>query len=193
MCPLPPSFFCISDGLTLPPSFRHAAAVLQVPAVQHVSTILKTTIFLIPIFSHSLHFRIAMETTTTTKGAGGIKGGKGKKAVSKSSKVGLQFPIGRIARFMKKGHYSQRIGTGAPIYLAEVLELAGNVARDNKKNIINPPRHVCLAARNVDELGKLLQGVAIASGGVLPNINPVFLPKKNGSAATEKSTKSPKK
>jgi histone H2A len=93
---------------------------------------------------------------------------------------------------MKKGHYSQRIGTGAPIYLAEVLELAGNAARDNKKNRINP-RHVCLAVRNVDELGKLLQGVTIASGGVLPNINPVLLPKKTGSATAEKSTKSPKK
>lgn len=52
-----------------------------------------------------------------------------------------------------------------------------------------------LAVRNDDELGKLLQGVTIASGGVLPNINPVLLPKKTGSAAAEKSTatKSPKK
>lgn len=61
-------------------------------------------------------------TTTTTKGAGGRKGGERKKAVSKSSKAGLQFPVGRIARFMKKGRYSQRVGTGAPIYLAAVLE-----------------------------------------------------------------------
>jgi hypothetical protein len=98
MRPLPPSFFCISDGLTLPPSFRRAAAVLQVPAVQHVSTILKTTIFLIPIFSHSLHFRIAMETTTaitttTTKGAGGIKGGEGKKAVQSPPKPVFNSPL----------------------------------------------------------------------------------------------------
>lgn len=71
--------------------------------------------------------------------------------------------------------------------------MAGNAARDNKKNRINP-RHVCLAVRNDDELGKLLQGVTIAHGGVLPNINPVLLPKKTSSAA-EKSTasKSPKK
>jgi len=70
--------------------------------------------------------------------------------------------------------------------------LAGNAARDNKKNRINP-RHVCLAVRNDDELGKLLQGVTIASGGVLPNINPVLLPKKTASNVAEKSTKSPKK
>lgn len=72
-----------------------------------------------------------------------------------------------------------------------MLELAGNAARDNKKNRINP-RHLLLAVRNDEELGKLLQGVTIASGGVLPNINPVLLPKK--SAATDKASdsKSPK-
>ncbi len=30
----------------------------------------------------------------------------GKKAVSKSSKAGLQFPVGRIARYLKKGRYA---------------------------------------------------------------------------------------
>lgn len=72
--------------------------------------------------------------------------------------------------------------------------MAGNAARDNKKNRINP-RHVQLAVRNDEELGKLLQGVTIASGGVLPNINPVLLPKKaKGSEGEKASTpKSPKK
>lgn len=46
----------------------------------------------------------------------------GKKAVSRSSKAGLQFPVGRIARFLKAGKYSQRVGAGAPVYLAAVLE-----------------------------------------------------------------------
>ena len=46
----------------------------------------------------------------------------GKKAVSKSSKAGLQFPVGRIARYLKKGRYAERIGAGAPVYLAAVLE-----------------------------------------------------------------------
>jgi len=64
--------------------------------------------------------------------------------------------------------------------------LAGNAARDNKKNRIIP-RHVLLAIRNDEELGKLLQGVTIASGGVLPNINPVLLPKKGADAKKEMS------
>jgi histone H2A len=113
------------------------------------------------------------------------KGKSGKKAVSRSAKAGLQFPVGRIARFLKKGRYAQRIGAGAPVYLAsvleyltaEVLELAGNAARDNKKNRIIP-RHVQLAIRNDEELSKLLGEVTIANGGVLPNIHSVLLPKK---------------
>ncbi|XP_043719725.1 histone H2A, sperm [Telopea speciosissima] len=135
-----------------------------------------------------------MESGKTTKGAGGRRGGDRKKAVSKSIKAGLQFPVGRVARFLKKGRYAQRVGTGAPIYLAavleylaaEVLELAGNAARDNKKTRIIP-RHLLLAVRNDEELGRLLGGVTIASGGVLPNIHTVLLPKK-----TEKSEKSEK-
>ncbi|CAH1444221.1 unnamed protein product [Lactuca virosa] len=142
-----------------------------------------------------------MESGKTTKGAGGRKGaGERKKSVTKSVKAGLQFPVGRISRFLKRGRYAKRTGSGAPIYLAavleylaaEVLELAGNAARDNKKSRINP-RHVLLAVRNDEELGKLLAGVTIASGGVLPNINPVLLPKKSPAADAEKTPKSPKK
>ena len=74
--------------------------------------------------------------------------------------------------------------------------MAGNAARDNKKNRIIP-RHVLLAVRNDEELGKLLAGVTIAHGGVLPNINPILLPKKTQATKEPKSptkaTKSPKK
>ncbi|KAI3835985.1 hypothetical protein MKX03_032880 [Papaver bracteatum] len=131
-------------------------------------------------------------------GKGGRKGGERKKAVTKSVKAGLTFPVGRMARYLKKGRYAERVGSGAPVYLAavleylaaEVLELAGNAAKDNKKSRIIP-RHLCLAVRNDQELGKLLAGVTIASGGVLPNINAVLLPKKADKA--EKSSATPPK
>nr|DAD23212.1 TPA_asm: hypothetical protein HUJ06_024675 [Nelumbo nucifera] len=48
--------------------------------------------------------------------------GASKKATSRSSKAGLQFPVGRIARFLKAGKYAERVGAGAPVYLAAVLE-----------------------------------------------------------------------
>ncbi len=124
--------------------------------------------------------------------AGKTGGRGGKKAVSRSAKAGLQFPVGRVARYLKKGKYAERVGAGAPVYLAavleylcaEVLELAGNAARDNKKSRI-VPRHVQLAIRNDEELSKLLGSVTIASGGVLPNIHSVLLPKKSAKKESE--------
>jgi histone H2A len=137
----------------------------------------------------------------SAKGAKGGKGGRGKtsgkKATSKSAKAGLQFPVGRIGRFLKKGRYAPRVGAGAPVYLAsvleyltaEILELAGNAARDNKKSRIIP-RHIQLAVRNDEELNKLLGGVTISQGGVLPNIHSVLVPKKSeASASTGKKAK----
>ena len=99
-------------------------------------------------------------------------------SISRSSKAGLAFPVGRVHRLLRKGNYAQRVGAGAPVYLAavleylaaEILELAGNAARDNKKTRIIP-RHLQLAIRNDEELNKLLGHVTIAQGGVLPNIH----------------------
>ncbi|KAI4579711.1 hypothetical protein MJT46_001079 [Ovis ammon polii x Ovis aries] len=118
----------------------------------------------------------------------GKQGGKARaKAKSRSSRAGLQFPVGRVHRLLRKGNYAERVGAGAPVYLAavleyltaEILELAGNAARDKKTRII--PRHLQLAVRNDEELNKLLGGVTIAQGGVLPNIQAVLLPKKTES------------
>jgi len=127
------------------------------------------------------------------KGKSGKVGGKsGKtgaegdgKSSSRSSKAGLQFPVGRIHRLLKKGNYAQRVGAGAPVYLAavleylaaEILELAGNAARDNKKARI-VPRHLQLAIKNDEELNKLLGTVIISQGGDVPHIEPTLLPAK---------------
>jgi histone H2A len=94
--------------------------------------------------------------------------------------------MGRVHRLLRKGNYAERVGAGAPVYPAavleclEILELAGNVARDNKKTRIIPG-HLQLAIHNDQKLNKLLGLVTIAQGGVLPNIQAVLLPKKTES------------
>lgn len=117
-----------------------------------------------------------MSLTSTGRGGGrGRQQKEAKSSQSRAAKAGLQFPVGRIHRHLREGRYSERIGAGAPVYLAavleyltaEILELAGNAARDNKKSRIIP-RHIQLAIRNDEELNKLLADVIIAAGGVLP-------------------------
>lgn len=99
------------------------------------------------------------------------KGGKKGRPKGESTKgnrsvqAGVTFPVGRIHRLLKNGGYAERIGVGGSVYLAavleylvaEILELAGNAAHDNKKNRILP-RHIQLAVRNDDELNKLFSG-----------------------------------
>ena len=122
--------------------------------------------------------------------SGRSKAGGAKTQKSRSKRAGLQFPVGRIHRHLRKGNFATRIGSGAPVYLAavieyltaEILELAGNAARDNKKARIIP-RHLQLAIRNDEELNQVFAGITISQGGVLPNILSVLLPKKSSKAS----------
>ena len=72
--------------------------------------------------------------------------------------------------------HAERFGAGAPVYLAAVLEYLSAEILELAIRII--PRHLQLAVRNDEELNKLLAGVTIAQGGILPNIQAVLLPKK---------------
>jgi len=123
------------------------------------------------------------------------KGAKAKTASkSRSARANLQFPVGRVHRHLKKGQFAARIGAGAPVYLAavleyltaEILELAGNAARDYKMKRIKE-RHLVLAIRNDDELNKLLGNVTIANGGVRPSPVHPLLASKSKSKKKEES------
>ena len=95
---------------------------------------------------------------------------------------------------MRTGRYCDRVGTGALVYLAavieylaaEVLELAGNAAKDKKiqeyyQDIFS------LATRNDEELNRLIANTLISDGGVLPNINSALLPSKTGKGKGDES------
>merc|ERR1711976_101603 len=125
------------------------------------------------------------------KGGKGGKGGKvgagkSKRApTSRSIKAGLQFPVGRIHRLLKKRVASKnRVGATSAVccaaileYLtAEVLELAGNACENQGVKRVTP-RHLLLAIRGDDELDSIIKAT-IAGGGKYPYIHEYLLKKK---------------
>merc|ERR1712112_113299 len=75
--------------------------------------------------------------------------------------------------------------------VAEILELAGNAAREFKKGRITP-RHILLAIANDEELHKLLKHVTIAQGGVVPKIHAALLGRGKKGAQAEAPPPPPK-
>lgn len=57
------------------------------------------------------------------------RGGKKKATkLSRSARAGVIFPVGRMMRYLRIGTHKYRIGMGAPVYMAAVIEyLAGRV------------------------------------------------------------------
>ncbi|UJR22367.1 hypothetical protein I4U23_025429 [Adineta vaga] len=118
-----------------------------------------------------------------------------KARVSRSSRAGIIFPVARMHRYLKSApSTTNRVTKGAAVYLAavaeylvaELLELSGNAARDNRRTRIIP-RHVLLAVATDEELAKLLRGCVIPQGGVVPSILSLNAPGKTGLSSKQSS------
>lgn len=104
------------------------------------------------------------------------------RAVTQSCRAGLQFPVGRVHRLLRARRVSARVGADAAVFIAavleylcaELLELAGNAAKQHRRQRINN-RALQLAIQNDAELLQLASGV-IAQGGVLPGVHAALTP-----------------
>lgn len=134
--------------------------------------------------------RMATPSKSGKKRAGGAK-----KSGGANKKSGLIFPIGRVGRLLRRGQYAPRVGAGAGVYLASVLEYltaellelsvkavqqqkGGSKKKGGRRRI--SPRAVTLAVRHDADLGALLKDVTISRGGVVPSVNKALAKKKKG-------------
>ena len=96
-----------------------------------------------------------------------------------SAAKGSKFSAGRVATYCKNGRYAERIGAGAPIFVAgvmeylvfEVLELAAAEAKKDKKSRINP-QHIMLAIKNDEELNRYFGHGDFVNAGFVPKVKP---------------------
>lgn len=133
-------------------------------------------------------------------GKGKGKSGKGKisdKRRSQTRMAGLQMPVARIQRYIRRGNYAPKVAKLSGVFMsavleycvAEVLELAGNAAKDQNRKTISP-RHILLAIKHDEELSLLLDKVIISHGGVVPHIHPTLVPEKKRKNKNDKSKQS---
>merc|ERR1712166_1128774 len=118
-----------------------------------------------------------------------------KASTTQSSRANVTFPVGRIARHMRRLRLSDRIGQSASVYMAgvldyitsEMLEGAGVIAGQKKgasvKHGIIRPKHIQLSVRSDPEFEKFMSNAQISEGGSIANIHEFLFPAKKGKKA----------
>jgi len=133
-----------------------------------------------------------------TKALNKYRAAEGSGRSRKEHKAGLVFSVSRVQKLMMLESTAVRKSASAGVYMAavveyicaEILELAGKVAQENKRHRIMT-RHIKLAILNDEELDKLFKHTAI-SGGVVQKIHPSLEKKKKGEGEKPKKRKTTK-
>ena len=97
---------------------------------------------------------------------------------------GLQFPVGKVNKLLRTCCNVESMDIVVSIYAtavveyltAEIMELAGHTAQENKNNRITP-RHIMLAIKSDSELTQLLMNIMGKQSNILPNVKTQLLPK----------------
>merc|ERR1712000_518673 len=121
----------------------------------------------------------------------GLKGYKGKR-VRANKKAGLSFNVTYMRRMLRpkkreaRTKLATRTGKSASVYAtavleyitAEILELAGNNAKQGKKKHMLRPKDIANAIRSDEEITTLMGNVTCSRGGFVQHIEEVLLKKK---------------
>merc|ERR1711957_168005 len=107
-----------------------------------------------------------------------------KRNISGMSRAGIIWSNSRCTHMMRKRRLATRIGAGAGVFMAgvlqyltsELLELSGEVCLEKKNKLIKP-KHMSIAIRGDEELSKLMASTQISSGGHMQNIQKELFPK----------------
>ena len=106
-----------------------------------------------------------------------------KKSKSRSEKAGLTMPVSKINRHLRDSRRAKRVGAGAPVYMAavleyaaaEILELAGKELGKRKRIM---PADIMKVIRKDEELNKLMGGCSVFSGDRVKGVSDAVTVKK---------------
>ncbi|XP_065491639.1 late histone H2A.2.2-like [Caloenas nicobarica] len=105
------------------------------------------------------------EATCSEEPSKGSEAKAKKSRSSRSSRAGLLFPVSRVDRQLRRGHFAERLGARAPVYLAAVLQCvtrktmdeAAKISKEKKQQRISP-LHLKMAVQKSSVLKKLMRG-----------------------------------
>lgn len=126
-----------------------------------------------------------VESTEPAEGAQlGIMGGKPKKSSkTKAARAGLVMPVSKLNKHLRMANKAKRVGGGAPVYLAGVLEYAASEILEMAMNSMGKrkritPTDILSGVRSDRELNILLAGASVFVGDRVTGVSSATTIKK---------------